>query len=69
LNIIKYRIYKFHDKNVGVTIDEVSSSTLVEDFSLSWLKTPNKLVMKTWNKTKKENKRNGEGRMIEIKLN
>jgi len=31
----KHRAYEHHDKNVGVTIDEVSSSTLVEDFSLS----------------------------------
>ncbi len=32
-------------------------------------KNTDKLVMKTWNKTKTENKRNGEGRMTEIKLN
>lgn len=45
--IKKYRIYEHHDKNVGVIIDEVSSSTLVDDFSLSRLKTPNNLEMKT----------------------
>jgi cell fate (sporulation/competence/biofilm development) regulator YmcA (YheA/YmcA/DUF963 family) len=33
--IKKHRIYKHHDKNVSVIIDDVSSSTLVEDFSLS----------------------------------
>jgi hypothetical protein len=34
-------------RHIGVIIDEVSSSTLVEDFSLSRLKTPNNLEMKT----------------------
>jgi hypothetical protein len=40
-------IYEYHDKSIGVIIDEVSFSTLVDDFSLLWLKTPNTLEMKT----------------------
>jgi hypothetical protein len=32
---------------IAVIIDEVSSSILVEDFNLSWLKTPKTLEMKT----------------------
>jgi chemotaxis signal transduction protein len=31
----KHRIYEYHDKNVGVIVDEVSSSTSVKDSSLS----------------------------------
>jgi hypothetical protein len=40
-------IYEYHDKSIGVINDDVSSSTLVEDFSLLWLKTPKTLEMKT----------------------
>jgi hypothetical protein len=43
---------------MGVIIDEVSSSTLVEDFSLSWLKTPKTLEMKTWSDKNEEEKFN-----------
>jgi hypothetical protein len=59
---IRTLIYEYHDKSIGVIIDEVSSSTLVDSFSLSWLKTPKTLEIR-----KAKNKRKKNRNLIKVK--